>query len=102
MSPITDKLLATDCFAFQRSLTNCQQRLHALNLPFHRLHSLCNAVGRQHSPRKPPRGAGRLLTSPDKKKVQKREGVVRACDEKRRALRGKDDGNTREDEERKI
>ena len=46
-------------------LTNCQQRPQVLYLPFHRLHSLCNVVRRQHSPRKPRRGAGRLSTSPD-------------------------------------
>ena len=44
---------------------NCQNRPQASNFPFHYLHSLCNAVCRQHSPRKPRRGAGRLSTSPD-------------------------------------
>ena len=67
LSPIAAKLLATDCFVFQRLLTNCQQRPQAPNLPFHYLHSLCNAVWRQHSPRKPRRRAGCLSTSPERK-----------------------------------
>ena len=53
------------CYRFRNLLTNGQQRLQVFILSFVCLHSLCNAVGWQHPPRKPRRGAGRLWTSPD-------------------------------------
>ena len=53
------------CYRSRILLTNGQQRLRVLILSFGCLHSLRNAVGWQHSPRKPRRGAGRLWTSPD-------------------------------------
>ena len=53
------------CFGFRVMLTNGQQRLQVPILSFRCPHSLCNAVGGQHSPRKPRRGAGRNSTTPD-------------------------------------
>ena len=55
LSPITAKLSRL-CFAFQRPLTNCQQRLQAVNLSFHYLHSCVmpsvDSIRRgSHSPR---------------------------------------------------
>ena len=44
-SPVSAKLLATCCVIMFRSLfSNRQQRLHALNLSFSCLHSLCDAA----------------------------------------------------------
>ena len=54
-------------FIFQNPLTNRHQLLQPLNLSHHCPHSLCNAVNRQHLPRKPRRGTGRLATTPDTK-----------------------------------
>ena len=68
LSPVSQTFLANCCvFVFRSPLTNGHQRLQPLNLPSRCLHSLCNAVGGQHSRRKPRRGAGRLSTTPDTK-----------------------------------
>ena len=63
-SPLSQTSLA-NCwvFVFRSMLTNRHQRLQPFNLSFCCPHSLCNAVGGQHSPRKPLRGAGRVLTA---------------------------------------
>ena len=47
-------------FIFQNPPTNRHQLLQPVNLSLHCPHSLCNAVDRQHLPRKPRRGTGRL------------------------------------------
>ena len=67
VSPTTAKLLAIDCFRMSKTVDDLPAASTRIQLAFHYLHSLCNAVGRQHSPRKPRRGAGRLSTSPDTK-----------------------------------
>ncbi len=67
-SPFSQTSLANCCdFVFWRSFTISHQRLQPLTLSLRCPHSLCNAVGGQHSPRKPRRGAGRLSTTPDTK-----------------------------------
>ena len=72
LSSFSQTSLATCCvFVFRSPLTNRHQRLQPLNLPSRCLHSLYNAVGGQHSPRKPRRGAGRLSTTPDTKRHKK-------------------------------
>ena len=52
-------------FVLQSIPTNRHQRLQVLSLSFRCLHSLSRTVRAQHSPRKPRRGTGRLLTTPD-------------------------------------
>ena len=62
-SPVSAKLLETCWVIMIRSLfSNRQQRIHALNLSFSCLRSLCDAAGGQHPSRKPCRDAGRLST----------------------------------------
>ena len=67
MHPTLSPRRQTSVFVFRGPLTNRHQRLQPLNLSFRCPHSLCNAVGGQHSPRKPRCGAGRLSTTPDTK-----------------------------------
>ena len=55
------------CVHLSESLTNRHQLLQPLNSSLHCPHSLCNDVDRQHLPRKPRRGTGRLATTPDTK-----------------------------------
>ena len=56
---------------FQNPLMNRHQLLLPLNSSLHCPYSLCNAVDRQHLPRKPRRGKGRLATTPDTKYICK-------------------------------
>ena len=63
--PNFSQLAALSCF--EVCFSNRQQRLHALNLPFSCLHSMCDAAGGQHPSRKLRRDAARLSTSPDTK-----------------------------------
>ena len=66
LSPLSQTSLGNCCvFVFRSPLTNRHKRLQPLNLSFRYPHSPCNAVGGQHSPRKPRRGAVRLSTTPD-------------------------------------
>ena len=68
LSTLSQTSLANYCVSvFRNPLTNRHQLLQPVNLSLHCPHSLCNAVDRQHSPRKPRRGTGRLATTPDTK-----------------------------------